>query len=113
MNPKVRSSYEELDKYLSDDFIEIASTGVQFDKAHALSRIPHEVSPDFWQQDFSLNKFKNTLAQLVYKAAIKHPDSEEIKYSRRSSIWRFNGDVWQMIFHQGTLCEPFEIHSPS
>lgn len=109
LKPEVRASRDELDRILADDFLEIPSTGVPYDKSHALSRIPSEVSPVFTQQDHELRVLGSNVAQLIYKATIQRPGDKSISYSQRNSIWKLNEGVWQMWFHQGTPCEPFEI----
>ncbi|WP_062268525.1 DUF4440 domain-containing protein [Endozoicomonas arenosclerae] len=109
LKPEVRSSRQELEKILADDFMEIPSTGKPYDKSHALSRIPGEISPIFTQQDYEVRILDKGLAQLIYKATIQRPNEESISYSIRNSIWKLNGGIWQMLFHQGTPCEPFKI----
>jgi hypothetical protein len=37
----------------------------------------------------------------TYRATKTEVDGQQ-SYSLRSSIWRKNGDKWQMFFHQGT-----------
>jgi hypothetical protein len=109
LKPEVRSSREELDRLLADDFIEIPSTGASYDKSHALSRIPDEISPTFTQQDYKLMILADGVAQLIYKATVQRPNEKAASYSMRNSIWKLNGDKWQMLFHQGTPCDPFDI----
>jgi hypothetical protein len=109
LKPEVRASRDELDKLLAEDFLEIPSTGLAYDKAQALSRIPNEASPIFNLQDFKFRSFSDSLAQLIYKATIQRANEELIFYSVRSSLWQLNGENWQMLFHQGTPCEPFDI----
>jgi hypothetical protein len=109
LKPEVRSSSQELDKILADDFMEITSTGIAYDKAHALSRIPNDIVPTFTQQNFEIRMLTDGVAQLIYKATIQKVNEESVTYSLRNSIWKLNGNSWQMLFHQGTICEPFEV----
>ena len=109
LKPNVRSSREELDRLLTDDFMEIPSTGSSYFKVDALNRIPSETSPEFTQQNYELRVLSENVMQLIYKATIKCPNSTVIKHSMRNSVWKYNGSLWQMAFHQGTPCEPFTI----
>ena len=109
LKPEVRASRDALDKLLAEDFLEIPSTGLAYDKAQALARIPNEASPIFNLQDFKCRSLSDSLAQLIYKATIQRTNEELISYSVRSSLWQLNGENWQMLFHQGTPCEPFDI----
>lgn len=107
VQPETRLSAELLNCYLADDFYEIAATGRCFGKADVLERLPNETPPEITQQDFTCRVLADGLAQLTYRAAIQRVESDIVSYSVRSSIYRLNGENWQMIFHQGTACEPF------
>lgn len=107
VQPATRLSAELLNRYLADDFYEIAATGRSFGKADVLARLPTETPPVITQQDFECRVLADGLAQLTYRATIKRAENDVIAYSMRSSIFRFDGENWQMNFHQGTVCEPF------
>ncbi|MDP2715226.1 DUF4440 domain-containing protein [Rheinheimera sp.] len=107
VQPATRLSAELLNRYLADDFYEIAATGRCFGKVDVLERLPAEAPPVITQQDFNCRVLADGLAQLTYRATIQRAENESPSYSMRSSIWRFDGEKWQMVFHQGTACEPF------
>lgn len=104
VQPATRLSAELLNQYLADDFYEIAASGRCFDKADVLARLPTEQPPLITQQDFECRLLAEGLAQLTYRATIQRATEDSISYSVRSSIYRFDGEKWQMIFHQGTGC---------
>jgi hypothetical protein len=107
VQPATRLSAEQLNHYLADDFYEIAATGRCFGKADVLERLPTETPPVIIQQDFACRVLGDGLAQLTYRATIQRVENDVIAYSMRSSIYRFDCENWQMLFHQGTACEPF------
>ena len=107
VQPATRLSVELLNRYLADDFYEIAATGRCFGKADVLERLPLETPPAITQQDFNCRVLADGLAQLTYRATIQRQGDDTLAYSVRSSLFRFDGEKWQMIFHQGTACEPF------
>ncbi|MEH8016371.1 DUF4440 domain-containing protein [Rheinheimera muenzenbergensis] len=107
VQPATRLSVELLDRYLADDFHEISATGRCFGKADVLQRLPAETPPVISQQDFDCRVLADGLAQLTYRATIQRAESNSPSYSVRSSLWRFDAENWQMIFHQGTACNPF------
>lgn len=111
LRPEVRACGETLDVMLADEFMEIPSTGSPYLKKHALQRLPDEEPPVFFQQDYQLRKLSEDIVQLVYRAVIQPVNTTTYKYSMRHSLWQHNGKRWQMVFHQGTPCEPFEIIS--
>lgn len=106
VQPETRLSAELLNRYLADDFYEIAATGRCFGKADVLQRLPTETPPVITQQDFDCRVLADGLAQLTYRATIQREGDDTVAYSVRSSIYRFDGENWQMIFHQGTACNP-------
>jgi hypothetical protein len=105
VQPATRLSAEMLNRHLADDFYEIAATGRCFGKADVLERLPTETPPVISQQDFECRVLAEGLAQLTYRATIQRAGNDP-SYSVRSSIWRFEGEKWQMVFHQGTPCGP-------
>lgn len=109
VQPATRLSAELLNRYLADDFYEIGASGRCFGKADVLQRFPTETPPVITQQGFECRVLADGLAQLTYRATIKRVEDEKVKYSMRSSLYRLNGEEWQMIFHQGTACEPFDV----
>ncbi|MDP5143827.1 nuclear transport factor 2 family protein [Rheinheimera baltica] len=98
VQPATRLSAELLNRYLADDFYEIGATGRCFGKADVLERLPTETPPVITQQDFDCRVFADWLAQLTYRATIQRADDNSPTYSVRSSIYRFDGESWQMIF---------------
>lgn len=107
VQPATRLSVELLDRYLADDFYEIAASGRCFGKADVLERLPTEMPPVITQQDFNCRVLADGLVQLTYRATIQRAENDAIAYSVRSSLYRFNGKNWQMVFHQGTPSQSF------
>ena len=107
VQPATRLSAELLNRYIADDFYEIAATGRCFGKADVLQRLPSETPPVITQQDFNCRVLADGLAQLTYRATIQRVEDNSRSYSMRSSLYRFDGEKWQMIFHQGTAFNPF------
>lgn len=106
--PDVRSSSGELTQLISDDFIEIAASGLRFGKANVLERLPSEIAPEITASNYELRMFSLDCAQLLYRAKMSKIDHPSPIYSHRCSIWRRSvSGQWQMIYHQGTTCAPF------
>jgi hypothetical protein len=102
LQPEVRSSREELDKLLADDFMEFGSSGSVYRKSDTLAslttttdKVVYEVS-DFEAKELSENFVLTTFKT---KRTINNAD---IVVSLRSSLWKKTGGNWQMFFHQGT-----------
>lgn len=104
---EVRTSAEQLQALIAEEFIEIGASGVRFGKAEVLERLPLERPPLIEAFDFEHRYLADACVQLFYKAKmIKHGEAKA-KYSLRCSIWRLNGSHWQIVYHQGTSCAPF------
>ncbi|MBB1386622.1 DUF4440 domain-containing protein [Pseudoalteromonas sp. SG45-5] len=109
LDPEIRQSERALDALLDDEFIEIAANGTTFNKYQVLTRLPTEVVPQFYNQHFKGRMLSDDVAQLSYQAAYRRTARSEFNYSLRMSLWRKQGEQWQMVFHQGTPCSPFTI----
>ncbi|GIU09293.1 hypothetical protein TUM4261_17390 [Shewanella sp. c952] len=105
--PEVRSSRAELERLISDDFMEFAASGCSFGKSEVLSRLPDERAPSIETSHFEVRELCDGVCQVFYRAKLKKADENITNFSMRSSIWRKHKEVWQMVFHQGTPCRPF------
>jgi len=98
LTSSVRKSTEALDQLLAEEFIEFGSSGKIFNKKEILEILPLEEGFGVYSiKDFNLITLSPTVMLARYKATIDGTTS------LRSSIWKNNGDTWQMVFHQGTL----------
>jgi hypothetical protein len=104
--PETRRSKALLNLLIAKDFEEIASSGVRFDKAHVLQRLPEEQAPSVEAFDFEVRLLSHDLAQVLYKAKLRKAGEMQTKLSLRSSLWQLNSLGWQMVFHQGTAVLP-------
>ncbi len=96
LEPTLRHSAEHLNRMLADEFIEFGSSGRIYTKKDMLEHLPLEASKIFIVEDFKILELSDKVILATYKATI------DDQCSIRSSIWKLYGDVWQMVFHQGT-----------
>ncbi len=109
LEPEIRQSEQALDALLDDEFIEIAGNGTVFNKYQVLTRLPTEVVPQFYNQNFKGRMLSDDIVQLSYQAAFRRSARAEFNYSLRMSLWRYSEASWKMVFHQGTPCAVFNI----
>lgn len=101
LKPEIRTSQNELNHLLADQFFEFGSSGEVLYKDEGIA-------------EEGIGEVKMTLSDFDI-----HPLSEEIvlatyrifnevkkQHSLRSSIWKFTDGRWQMLFHQGTITTP-------
>lgn len=101
-DPVVRGDVAQLAALLDDDFSEIGSSGVCFDRAAALAEIPRErAQVEIVSTDYDCVLLVPTLAQVRYRSWYVI-DGERQREVLRSSLWRRHGEAWRVVFHQGT-----------
>jgi len=105
-DPVVRGDVAQLAALLDDDFREIGSSGVCFDRAAALAEIPRErAQVEIVSTDYDCVLLVPTLAQVRYRSWYVI-DGERQREVLRSSLWRRHGEAWRGGFHQGTPAAP-------
>jgi hypothetical protein len=100
--PEARTSPEKLKQLLSDDFIEFGSSGHTYDKQQVIEALQHGSGERFFLQDFQIRPLAPGVALATYRAVKFSDKRQDSGYSLRSSIWKFDEDRWQIVFHQGT-----------
>jgi hypothetical protein len=106
--PENRGASEDIDSILSDDFLEIGSSGHKYNKSQTKEVLQEESGVQISLTDFQVQVLKPGLVLATYRAIKSFQSSNETIHSYRSSIWEFQEGRWQIIFHQGTLTEPQE-----
>jgi hypothetical protein len=99
--PATRHSIVQLDKLLTDDFIEFGRSGKIFDKQTVAERIGKGETARMPLADFKIVILAPDALLATY-CATKIEDDGQKSYSLRSSICRKTGDKWRMFFRQGT-----------
>ncbi len=101
---QTRASSSELAELIADEFVEIGAAGVRFGKKEVLARLPAELPPQIMASDYELRPLAPNCAQLLYKAVMVKGGETTAIDSFRCSIWSLLNGRWQMVYHQGTLC---------
>lgn len=97
-----QESPENLSTLIDDEFIEIGSSGVHVNKKDVIQWLSIEDQSIRSGTDFLARSLANNLVLLTYTSHIQDTPGSPIKKALRSSIWRKQNDIWQMVFHQGT-----------
>lgn len=98
LKPDVRTSPQQLDKILADDFFEFGSSGYIIVKQDCIGE--GGVEPF----EMSLHHFDiHPLAPDVVLTTYYIKDQTRNRNTLRSSIWKWIDGRWQMFFHQGTI----------
>jgi hypothetical protein len=99
LTPQIRGNSMKLNSILAADFFEFGSSGTIWSKKGA-------VEGGLSLREMTLSDFNiHPLAEGVMLATYRVHDKTRNQETLRSSIWRKNGDQWQLFFHQGTLAK--------
>jgi len=102
LQPEVRSSIDDLENLLADDFVEFGSSGRIFYKQKVIEILPHAPAVRMSLKDFQVKILAPDVVLTTFYV-VKHNElREEMRNSLRSSIWKFLDGRWQIVFHQGT-----------
>lgn len=103
LNPLVRKDKKRLNELLSDDFIEFTSTGLITNKIETIKKLPKLPKIDWKASNIKVRQITEDVVLVNFNLKKKNLVDGKISFSLRSSIWKFNGKSWKMVFHQGTL----------
>jgi hypothetical protein len=110
--PATRGNRRRLEELLHPDFWEIGRSGAIYSRAQVLEALPSEErSTAIRAQQFSAWLLAEEIVLLTYKSAEMAADGAVGCYALRSSVWRLEASGWQILFHQGTVTEAFELVS--
>lgn len=99
----VRASREAMAAMLSDDFREFGASGRVFDKVTILDLLDGEPGDDSYQvEDLAVTPLGPDEVLVTYRIPPRLVAGAQRSASLRSSFWRMENGVWQLLFHQGT-----------
>lgn len=95
---------EELEKLLSEQFMEIGPSGRVTSRAAVINWLLHKDADERWSIDeLNLHRLSPDITLVYYRARRVRPSSAS-RGSMRTSIWQNAGAAgqWQLLFHQAT-----------
>lgn len=100
----VREDAAELERLIADDFVEFGASGGIWNKSDVLEALPQQAFAQRNVSQFTLKQLSEDSALVTYHCHTVAGGQRVPADSLRSSVWRRQGEQWQMVFHQGTLC---------
>jgi len=94
-----RQNKDRLSELLSDSFEEIGISGRKWDKETILSSLVDQPIRETLLENFKFVSLSNSTVLVKYESVV------EGSRAHRCSIWVNSGSLWQMQYHQGTLCK--------
>ncbi|MGH7767430.1 MAG: DUF4440 domain-containing protein [Candidatus Binatia bacterium] len=95
-------SAEDAASLIAEDFVEFGASGKVWSKAEIIAAISQWSPVERIVEDFHVRELSASVCLVTYKVVGVTKDGQPSPFSRRSSIWRYSGEKWQIIFHQGT-----------
>ncbi|WP_131670094.1 nuclear transport factor 2 family protein [Pseudomonas parakoreensis] len=100
----VREDAAELARLIADDFVEFGASGGIWNKFDVLEALPQQAFAQRNVSQFTLKQLSEDSALVTYHCHTVAGGQRVPGDSLRSSVWRRQGEQWQMVFHQGTFC---------
>lgn len=102
LKPEVRSSYEQLNNLLAEDFKEFGSSGLIYTKQNVLERLTvNQYKVVYDVSNFEAKELSQDIVMTNFKTDRTINDTEKLT-SLRTSLWRKENNQWKIFFHQGT-----------
>jgi len=97
------SAAECFEELISEEFEEMKGCGNVVNKAEVIEWLKHKGNEERWLlTDFKVKKLSSSVALATYHANKMNIKGDSISESLRSSIWKYQDNLWKIIFHQGT-----------
>jgi hypothetical protein len=97
-----RVSAEEAASLFADDFVEFGASGKIWSKAEIIAAMSQWAPIERTVENFRVRELSPSVCLVTYKVVGVTKDKQASPFSLRSSIWRYTGERWQIVFHQGT-----------
>ncbi|MGE7758468.1 DUF4440 domain-containing protein [Peribacillus sp. NPDC097895] len=97
LKSEIRTSSEELQSLLKDDFFEFGSSGNIWSKSDFMGQ-EGAGAVKMKLSHFDMHQLSDDTVLTTYRIF----DEDKVEHTLRSSIWKCTNGRWQMFFHQGT-----------
>ncbi len=95
-----RLSAEDASSLIADDFVEFGASGKVWSKTEIIAAMSEWNPIERTVEDFRVHELSTSVCLVTYR--VIGVNRQASPFSLRSSIWRNNGQTWQIVFHQGT-----------
>ena len=108
---ETRQSKTDIARLIHGDFREVGESGISYDYQSIIEMMGNEQPSNGFihSQNYECIQLEASAQLLLYKSASVDELGKKSHFAKRSSIWVLNGTQWQLKYHQGTACEPFEL----
>lgn len=109
----VRTNEQKATKLLHPDFLEVGKSGRTFNYQEVLDSMRLERPSDsvVHSQDYECIQLDESAFLVLYKSAVVERSGAVSSFAKRSSVWIKEGSEWKLRYHQGTVCDEFQIRT--
>lgn len=97
-----RLSAEDASSLIAEDFFEFGASGKISSKAEVIAAMSQWAPIERRLENFSVRELSAFVCLVTYESTEAVKGRQSPPRSLRSSIWRYTGERWQIVFHQGT-----------
>lgn len=110
---EVRHNQSDRERLIHPEFSEVGQSGNSYDFTSIVEMMKNEEPSNYrvHSQNYECVQLEPSVQLLKYQSAIIDEAGEISGYAKRCSIWAFTGSSWQLKYHQGTPCSPFELEN--
>lgn len=102
--PAFGTSHADFDRMMAPEFFEIGASGHRYSRETVLAILAERHSQpqikNLSVTEFSVRQIDTQIFQATY-ILLQPPD----RWTRRSTLWRWNGFEWSVIFQHGTIMQ--------
>ncbi|HEY4379773.1 MAG TPA: DUF4440 domain-containing protein [Acidobacteriaceae bacterium] len=102
--PEFGTTRAEFERITTEDFWEVGASGRRYTREFVLDELerrfatPHD---DVWEtSDFRCQRVAEDVYLLTYTLL-----QDQVRLTRRTTIWRKTKEGWKIVFHQGTMVQ--------
>lgn len=108
---ETRQNKTDIERLIHPSFSEIGKSGNSYDFASIIKMMATEKPSNtrVHSQKYECIQLEPSVQLLKYESVLVNECGEISNYAKRCSIWAFTGTCWQLKYHQGTPCSPFEL----
>ena len=94
--PETRRDRSRMETLLADEFIEVGSSGIKYDKSEVIATLEADGSTEYKLSRFQFTALAADSVLVIYQAVANG------KSSHRCSVWVERDNDWQILYHQST-----------
>jgi hypothetical protein len=108
---ETRHNLADIERLIHPSFVEVGKSGTSYDFDSIIKTMQAEVPSNvrIYSQHYECTQLEPSVQLLRYESALVNESGEASDFAKRCSIWAFTGSGWQLKYHQGTPCEPFDL----